>query len=742
MAKIHLPYFNLGTENGSYNRGLRRGGGEAPAYSKEAAENYISDLESYTDAQDLPTFWLIKTKPEYPVLSEAVSEAISYVNAELVRVFSDTSGIIKLPAGFPKQFKNIIHKNLSDKRVQAKIPAKFGKVLAGKIVEWRGEAKISELILKSEINDGIDLNKFMDTGTICLSFFEVRDESEKRALKSRLLSKIQNLGLNYFENELFNTITLYSAKKEAVIDISDDDFVEYLDPTLKVNYSVSSTQLPTPVQPQVIEVAKESLGNICVIDFGVTSEVMKNNLIQETLVDTKEDKVDGSGHGTLVSSVAMFGSSQIGTAAMLKPKANVISYNIWGNNAVEINLLDALTTVYNNEGKHSRVYNLSVNYPFPPINNAHALSQQRIAHKIEEFVTRSNIILVNSAGNNYNKRTQGIIKSTPSRAFNLLSVGCPAYAPSILSVGATNSDGTISNYSLINSPACQKSKLTQSPHFIEEPKVFAFGGNDDLALPGISCLAKSNNVCQDRGTSFAAPTVSLACQKVIDYYNKTFLKTAEMVKAITINNCEKKNFCGKNYFYLREEDEIGYCSKKLFFNYEGHVKLPIRNGELPEETVEFKTSDFYVPKKAKDIEFVLCYNPLYRLKQIDEPFVAPKIIFYGIGNDPRNRRKIYETNLNDAPIGLAYGKVEFDANYNGKWHWRLHFEPKSIPKNERGAVIIRFGLSIKVTLTDESEDALLDAYKLAAKELGYKEIKDIYDESITIKAKSSLQNFI
>jgi hypothetical protein len=215
-----------------------------------------------------------------------------------------------------------------------------------------------------------------------------------------------------------------------------------------------------------------------------------------------------------------------------------------------------------------------------------------------------------------------------------------------------------------------------------------------------------------------------------------------MVKAITINNCEKKNFCGKNYFYLREEDEIGYCSKKLFFNYEGHVKLPIRNGELPEETVEFKTSDFYVPKKAKDIEFVLCYNPLYRLKQIDEPFVAPKIIFYGIGNDPRNRRKIYETNLNDAPIGLAYGKVEFDANYNGKWHWRLHFEPKSIPKNERGAVIIRFGLSIKVTLTDESEDALLDAYKLAAKELGYKEIKDIYDESITIKAKSSLQNFI
>jgi hypothetical protein len=742
MTRIHLPHFNLGTEPGSYSRGLRRWRGEVPAYSKETAERYISDLEAYTDTQDLPTFWLMKTKPQYPILSEPVSEAIAYVKGELIKVFSETSGIIKLPGDFPNYFKKMVKKNISDKRVDAKIPVKFGRVLAGKIVEWRGEAKISEFILKAEVNDGLDVNKYMDTGTICLSFFEVKNESEKKALKSRLLAKIQEMGISFFDNELFNTITLYSATKENVINISNDDFVEYLDPLLKVNYSISSAQLPTPSRPQIIEVANESLGNICVIDSGVTSKSMENNLRQETLVDTKEDKVENSGHGTLVASIAMFGNSQMGNSAMLKPKANIISYNIWGNESAEINLLDAISTVYNNESKNSRVFNLSVNYPFPPLNNTHALSQQRIAHKLEEFVTQSNIILVNSAGNNYNKRSQGIIKRTPLRAFNLLSVGCPAYAPSILSVGATNSDGTISNYSLINSPFCDKTQLSYSPHFIEEPKIFAFGGNDDLSLPGISCLSKANNVCEDRGTSFASPAVALACQKVIDYYSKNFLKTSESIKAITINSCEKKKFCGRTYFYLQNAEEIGYCSKKLFFNYEGHIKLPIKNDEIKKEIVEFKTSDFYVPKKAKEIEFVLNYAPIYRLKQIDEPFVIPKIIFYGIGNDPRNRRRIYETNLSDAPISLVYGKVEFDANYQGKWHWQLHFEPKNIPKIERKTVLVRFGLSIKVSLADENEETVLEAYKNAAKELGYKEIKDVYDENIIIKAKNSLINFV
>lgn len=351
MTKINLPHINRGTDYFEIPIGLRKGFSKTDqAYDKENSDAYLSGLNDYieTDAGELPTFWYFKTKKQYNILSEETNNFLKYFSAELVKIISDNSGIIKFPAGISKKIKAKCDKNLSNKRIKSKYPKYVEKVIDGELKEWKGKVKISDLLIQEAYSSKVDYSNLFDKNTAYLSTFSLSDKKEQDILKEKLMNKIKEKNLNIYQNDSFGTITVYNPKPSDLIDLSEIGFIDFIDPVLKMDFSVSSSQTPDPNKPQISSITSQSLNNICVLDSGVSGEIMKENIRRETLVTGIDDISDDTpyGHGTLVSSVAMFGNKSIGHEAILKPKSNVISYNIWRDGKTTINLLDAIDMAY------------------------------------------------------------------------------------------------------------------------------------------------------------------------------------------------------------------------------------------------------------------------------------------------------------------------------------------------------------------------------------------------------------
>ncbi|VVC00598.1 Subtilase family protein [uncultured archaeon] len=748
MAKedLNLRHFNFKPDVTPKTRRLRRGYGRQSEYSAKVAREYLDEftkfVEVYTD--ELPTFWVINTKDESPIYSEESMNAItSFFGAELVKIVTDNCGIIKISTAKLASIKKKMEKNKKNKKIPSEYPGYVLKVLNGKLKQWGDEDKISKILLNPpktlDENHTADLQKI----DAYLATFFVKDKSEEQLLKTDLKKFFSDKGIEPIENEIVNTFTLHNVSRDTIVEISKKGFVDFIDPILPLAYSESKRQEPTTIDPIIMEIPEASLGYICVLDSGVTSSKMDKYLIKESFTDTKEDTEEKFGHGTLVSSIAMFGQNTLGKMNILKPKAKVISYNIWEKDNLKLPLHEIIRIAYEKESHRTRVFNLSVNYFYPPSNEYELKAQINQAYLIERFANQTDIVLVNSAGNHKKKDLFERVKGDFSKYLETLSVASPAYAPSVFSVGATDNQKRISEIGLVGVPFLKK-KLNFSDRTnvnFRSPQIFAFGGNNSPNEEDVVyCLSKGDRICKDVGTSFSAPLVSLACQKVIELYKPEFCQNSETVKAIVVNSSSQRVFNGKKYFLLDDVDSVGTCTNSLFFNFEGRAQFPIKNEDLKKEEYNLLSGSFYVPKQVSGIDFVLGYSLNYYLKQLDLDYVEPHLRIYGITKNRESPRKIYDTNLYNPNGSIIFGKVDYEQNFHGKWYWDLYFESKNIPVNHRRLALIRYGLSIRVSLNN-AEETILGAYKEATKELGIREIKDAKAEMMKEQIRSSLSSF-
>ena len=740
---LKLLQFYFKPKRDEISQALRRGGfgGEKFSFSKDVAEGYVEGIQDFIKKPDsrFPIFWYIQFRKEVPIYSDKALAAINFFNGELVKVLLDNSGIIKISPSDCGKINRKFKRNKKDRRMNSEFPNYVLSILAGKIVRWEDEKKISPLLLQQ-----FDKESLKGETKAYLSTFRLKNKEEENKLTEELKEYLtRKKKTHFYHNEFLNTFTSHFEKEE-LINLAKKGFVAFIDPVLTAQYSELESQQPIAKSPEVVDVDEQTLGHICVIDSGVTSKKMEKYLRKETLVDTKEDKDLGSGHGTLVSSIAMFGKDILDETSILKPRSNIISYNVWGENGVESPLHDILSEVYSLENKNTNVFNLSINYPSPPKTKEHLAVHLRQAELIDSFVNQNNILLINSAGNIISKEIlKRVQKDFPYGLCNF-SVASPAFAPSVFSVGAYSAKtNTISDFGLIDVPFHKKQVQFEdgNPNF-RAPHVFAIGG-DSTREEGamVTCLSKKDTFCSDIGTSFAAPLVALACRQVMDLYYPSFCKNSETVKAIILNSSKKKVFKDKTLFFLEDPASVGFCNGALSFNYEGKIRTRYKNEKINKNIVEKDRGYFYVPKNASGIEFVLVYTSNYHLRKMSIDYGEPNLKIYGISKGSENARQIYSTTIGSINGPTIFGKVKFERNYHGKWYWDLFFNPKNIPLYYRSSVIIRYGLSLKVLMGDESFKEVSQAYAEAKTELNWKEIKEPVEESLKEKIHSQLQHF-
>ena len=736
---LELPHFNFRPDPIEGKREIKQGGfgRQDVSYSMEYAERFLDDFKQFVKVYEekLPTFWLIKTRKEYPVYSfESMKVINEFFSAELVKIVTDVEGIIKIPTDKLHTISKKIEMSKKRKDSEGEIPKYVAMVMDGKLEEWKTENKISKLLLThaDEVNSSPQkINAYLST-------FSLFDKNEEKILKNDLDKFLHERNITLHENDLLNTLTLFNISHDELIEISKKSFIDYIDPILPISFSESSRQEPSSTDPQIIQTSSESLGSICTIDTGVTSEKMKDYVLKETLLKIRDDTASGSGHGTLVASIAMFGQKPVGKMGILKPLAKIISYNICEGEKPALPLHDALTEIVKKEIANTRVYNMSINLDYPAKNKDVLKAQLNQAVLIEKLINKTGIILVNSAGNIKNEKLLRQIEKDPN-IVNATSVGSPAYAPSVFSVGAVNSIGNISNITLLGVPFDQKG----AEKFINyrAPQIFAPGGSTQLGDDAIACISKNDSVTREIGTSFSAPQIALACQKVLDNYGRSFCKYSETVKAIVLSGAKRKLHSTKHYFYLDDIASVGTSSQSLNFNYEGEIRIPCKDKNIDGERTFTHKKNFYVPQRVEKIEFFLVSTPNYSFRNLDIDYIQPKLIFYGITKDKRNRRDIFESNIDNLNGPVAFGQVDFEKSYWGKWTWELSFEQKKIPIQFREQVNVKYGLSVKVTLADKTEEYLQTAYNEASKELGVHAIKDLEMDRIQNKLASSIQRF-
>ena len=275
---------------------------------------------------------------------------------------------------------------------------------------------------------------------------------------------------------------------------------------------------------------------------------------------------DPNGHGTHVAgSVAGNGTSSNGTLKGMAPKAKIFFQSLLndqGKITLPLRLQDLYEEAY---AEDVRIHNNSWG-------SSSAAKYTVNSMEVDDFVfNHKDMLLIFSAGNDGTCINN---KNTPKGFVDFLSVGSPASAKNVLTVGASRSSRTSGGFSSLTytkawpnlfpyPPLYDKAKVSGDPECLAG--FSSRGPCDDLRIkpdvvaPGTdiastkSALAPLENFWATYpknklyafmgGTSMSAPIVSGFAALVREYFVKTrkHLPSAALLKASIINGCSKIN---------------------------------------------------------------------------------------------------------------------------------------------------------------------------------------------------------
>ena len=573
------------------------------------------------------------------------------------------------------------------------------------IKELDNQEKIGESLRKLMQKD-VDRKEAF---SVVIETMDIEEEEEKKILIDNIEKKI---GKDYKFNSKISTFSCLSDSK-TIKEISNLPFVKLvsLKPRSKLSLTDYDVKIVDEMKDAKISDITDDNGTICVLDTGVKSDLF-SGLISKEDRGIYENAQDLLGHGTMVASVALFGTDLLFKRKKLIPKCRILNFKI-AHDDPDVDIEDALISAIEKYKDEVFIYNLSYNYY--EIEDNLRIS---LAEKLDKIIQEANVIVVNSAGNISKPEAKSFINQYPDYLVKFPCY-CPAETKSIFSVGSICKKSDAYNVKL---STC--TRLTVTPLLIDseierrnyiKPDINTFGGNTllevekgqfkcypDLEFP---VLNMDGQIVYDLGTSFAAPLISQALLKLKKQYPQ--LKNSETFKAILLNHCVIHNCNGQNLFSLLDIDNIGYCSNSVFINFEGITKPHQREEEdRTKNKCECFSIEFDMPPEARSIDLVAVHSNNYKFGKSYKQNTRLVIkVMKGSG-------KALAKNFGN--LGqfsqLLYGTYTFKRNFEGKWKIQVYLETRGIPSEQAKNISIRWGISIKVNFGNISLGELKKMY--------------------------------
>lgn len=572
---------------------------------------------------------------------------------------------------------------------------------------------------------------------INIILYDIKDFDKTNFIKS-LSSDILSLKyIKYIEN---TGVISCSCSKSTIEIISKSPVVKriYLPPkAMRMTQDLQEEQIFYYNDINFIRNEKENLPTLCIIDSGVSNifddyvKVRDNNNFSDN-----DDKLD---HGTMVTSLALFGTDLLNMETNLKNGLEIISYKIEDNYDpyYEIDLVDEIINAINKYSNMTKVF--SISYADPGIDIEARLDLINI---LDKKIQEKNVIVCISAGNIDLTDVRNNLYNYPEYLIKF-PVFFPSEGKHIFSVGSLckrtieNNKLFLSTHSRFGITPLLISRIEKRSEFFK-PNIHTFGGSNltnneidpEYQIPVIN---RNGDMTYSEGTSFATPLISALFAKLYEIYGSEY-DNSETFKAILLNRCKYEELFDTPVFYITDLDNCLYCSKDIIINFEGEIEPLIRIEDrriLKKKEVISRgyITKFYLPKEAESFDIITVHSSNYNNDNI--LYHNTRLIVRIIKNNGVPLRKQYGTPNRFLPI--TFGHYRFRRNYEGITTCEITSETRGISNEELRDVIIRFGVSIKINLYGEYKNRFKEVYNEIKEKLDIKTILEIQPQQLNIE---------
>jgi hypothetical protein len=410
--------------------------------------------------------------------------------------------------------------------------------------------------------------------------------------------------------------------------------------------------------PEVLGSARDGpvLG---VIDSGIASShpLLAPAVLGVEWVGSLGDGGDQHGHGTLVASLALYGSLEdllTNPAEPVRPSGRLVSVRVLNDQAHfvddrlwEVQLIEAMEIAAQSGAK---VINLSLGDPRFPYRGPRPTGLGAV---IDQFIRLHKVIVIISTGN-YTPWDGRIAELTtdsyPKTLLEASDSGLldPAPAALALTVGALCPDHGQGAKPVtdridvipVGGPG-KPSPLTRTgpgPLGMVKPELVAPGGSlsvdlltsrvsmqdPSIQVIGAGIAGTSNLLATGSGTSYAAPLVSNAALRILGRYPQL---SANAVRALLLCSADETEAVieglteSKNHEQQRRLTGYGRVSAEHAQVSEDHRAVLVAEGEITIDDIHLYTvpipSTFFTPGGARRVAAALTYDPPVRPTRLD-----------------------------------------------------------------------------------------------------------------------------
>ncbi len=707
--EFSLPHITLEANESTRTRRVGRSI-ISPLYHPIGQKRFIKEVNRMINSNTVKldssekTYFLINlTLPHYNIEVRAL---IKRLKLKVKSVLSEFQILVSIDK------QNLI------KYIKGKIHKSTLKVIKD-INQLESSYKIGESLKKLMLRDVAKIKAF----SIFIQLINMDTEERKKCIESLKEALYSAESIIFYENSVSISCVCSTSRIKKVAQIP---FVKLITESPKTQNIEISEEVIFPNDEIVFTENIRESTPICILDSG-TSDFLDPFTIHKDTLSSSLNYEDNIGHGSSVASVALFGEQLLEKKKILTANTKIISFKIIDEmiSKGELNLEEAIKKAVKKYKHLTPIFNLSCNY----LEDMSLELRKEMVNKIDNFIQKENVILVNSVGNI--PLDQGYsLKDIYPKYLTELNVLCPAEGRYVFSVGSLcikslPHNVIYSRHTRIGIPPyVQNEELNKHEFF--KPEIHSFGGNgqpneehykniitNDLCFP---VLNNRGDLTMNAGTSFSAPLISL-CLSRIHHRFKDQLKNSETFKAILLNQCVKNECEGLTTFSLFNTKDVGLCTDGIYLNFEGE-SLPHEKSEEKKSSkiIKCKKIKFYVPKEAKDINVIISHSNNYSEGSLEK--MNTKVILKLKKPSGTVCKQNYGS-LNKKSA-ITYANYGFSRNYEGEWEAELHIETSEIPSELFNNIKVRYGVSLKINLKDN------------------KNIKKIYDQ-ILEKSESAIR---
>lgn len=578
--------------------------------------------------------------------------------------------------------------------------------------------------LRKLIREDIDNIKSF---SVFIQLIDLNEEEKEKCLNSLKSVLFSEKSLRFYKASQTISCICSSSK---INEVSEIPFVKMITESPQAQRIIDTEDGEIIVRKEEVgftEYSDENITPICLLDTGVSKRLDPFVIAKDSMINSLdfEDNLD---HGTSVASVAIFGEDLLDKKSILTPKTKLISFKIDDPEIPreEVNLEEAIKQAVKKYKSRTPIFNLSYNYEAIPNE-----LRKEMANRIDKFLQKENVLLVNSAGN-IPLDLAFHLKNRYPDYLSQHNVYCPAECRNIISVGSianNSSQNSIvySRHTRVGIPPDLQEEEVDKYEYIK-PEIHTYGGDsfpDEIKRTniidkerGFPVIDNLGNMVVKIGTSFSAPLISLCLSRLYSNFGNK-LVNSETYKSILINQCVRNDCNRMSTFCLLNSRLVGNCDDGIYLNFEGTSTPHEKSEEVRRShVIKCKRIKFHVPEEAESIDAVISHSNNYENQLINK--MNTKVILKLIKPSGTACQKEYG-NIG-RPSAITFSHYKFRRDYAGEWEAELHIETSGIPKEIFEAIKVRYGVSLKINI----------------KEKHLADIKDIYDE-VYEKSKSVLK---